>query len=135
VKRFSVLICLLILAFAWPLISQSAEQQDSAPQQETQHQTRKANSPGKNVGEGGKDIGEGVGKGTADLAKGTASGVGDLATGHPVNGSVAVGKGAGKFAKNAGVGTGKGAFKIGKGVGGGLKKLGKKSRKNSEKAN
>jgi hypothetical protein len=126
------LMCPLVFALLFALtgFSQSNGGSDSSTDaRNTASRRNDKNTPGKEIGRGGEDIGKGVAKGSADLGKGVAGGVGDLATGHGVGAATSVGKGTAGFGKNVGVGTGKGAGKIGKGVGGEFKKLGKKSKK------
>jgi hypothetical protein len=119
----------LILAFAFPGWGQSNANQDSTHVQKTVQEKEKTKGPGKQMGQGGEDIGKGVAKGTASLGKGVAGGVGNLAKGNVGGAGASVGKGVGGFGKNVGVGTGKGLGKLGKGTAGELKKLGKKSKK------
>ena len=104
-------------------LSQSAASPAPASTHKTDSHVAKRTGPGKQMGNGGKDIGVGVAKGTGDLAKGTAGSVGNLARGNFAGAGASLGKGAGGMGKNVGVGTVKGSAKIGKGVGRELKKL------------
>ena len=122
----------LTLAFAFPGWAQSNANQDSTDARKTVQKKEKSKGPGKEMGQGGEDIGKGVAKGTADLGKGVAGGVGNLAKGNIGGAGASVGKGAGELGKDVGVGTGKGLGKIGKGTAGEFKKLGKKSKKRQE---
>ena len=122
----------LTLAIAFPGWSQSNANQDSTDTQKTVQKQEKRKGPGKEMGQGGEDIGKGIAKGTGDLGKGVAGGVGNLAKGNVGGAGASVGKGVGEFGKNVGVGTGKGLGKIGKGSVGEFKKLGKKSKKKQE---
>jgi hypothetical protein len=124
----------LIAAFVLPAFSQSSADPDSATFEQTARTEKKTKGPGKEMAQGGGDIGKGAAKGTVDLAKGAAGGVGNLATGHPISAGTSVGKGAAGFGKNVGVGTGKGVAKIGKGMGGEFKKLGRRRSKKAEKS-
>jgi hypothetical protein len=134
VKLAFVMICHLAftLGFAFPGWSQSSANQDSSHAQKTVQEKEKSKGPGKEMGQGGEDIGKGAAKGTADLGKGVAGGVGNLAKGNVGGAGASVGKGVGGFGKNVTVGTAKGVGKIGKGSVGEIKKLGKKSKKKQE---
>jgi hypothetical protein len=104
-------------------LSQSAASPAPGSTHKKDSHVAKRTGPGKQMGNGGKDIGVGVAKGTGSLAKGTAGGVGNLARGNFGGAGASLGKGAGGMGKNVGVGTVKGTAKIGKGVGRELKKL------------
>lgn len=134
-SRWLILLMALALAFVAPVFSQTGFSQSGADPGADQgpasagkraHKQKKSKGPGKEMGQGGADIGKGAAKGAGDLGKGAAGGAGNLVTGHPVNATVSVGKGVGGAAKNVGVGTGKGVAKIGKGIGGEFKKIGGK---------
>lgn len=122
------MICLaLIIILALPDFGQSNTGQESNPAPQSSASKDKTNSPGKEIGHGGEDIGKGAAKGSVDLGKGALGGAGNLATGHPIDAGASVGKGAIGFGKNVGVGAAKGTYKIGKGIGGLIKKRGRKS--------
>jgi hypothetical protein len=135
VKLTIGLICSLALSLATASLGfgQSSTDQGSAPPKETARKVKKSQGPGKEMGEGGKDIGKGAAKGSTDLAKGVGGGAGKLARGHVSSAGASVGKGGAGFGKNVGVGTAKGTAKVGKGIGGEFKKLGKDSSKKEEK--
>jgi hypothetical protein len=95
--------------------------QDKTQQDKTQQDKQKA-GPGKEVGNGGEDVGKGTAKGAGSLGKGTAGAAGNLATLHPGKAGEDLGKGAAGAGKDVGVGAGKGAGKIGKGSGKGIGK-------------
>ena len=118
-------ICLLAVSLAFGVYgwSQSPSNSSSVDTRKTDSHVAKRTGPGKQMGNGGKDIGVGVAKGTGDLAKGTAGSVGNLARGNFSGAGASLGRGAGGMGKNVGVGTAKGTVKIGKGVGRELKKL------------
>ena len=98
----------LVSTAAW---AQSNDQQAQKP------------GPAHEAANGVGDIGAGAGKGAGHLAAGTGRGAADLVTLHPIDASVAVGKGAGKAGKDVTVGTAKGAGKIGQGFGRAVKKI------------
>lgn len=102
---------------------QGPAQTQSGPQDKTQ---KAGTSPGKDVGDGSKDVGKGAAKGAGSLGKGTVGAAGNLATLHPGHAAADLGKGAGGAAKDVGVGAGKGAAKIGEGSAKGIGKLGGK---------
>lgn len=116
-----------LFVFVLPGACQSNPQQESTTAPQSSARKVQSNTPGKEIGHGGEDIGKGAAKGSVDLGKGVAGGAGNLATGHPIDAGASVGKGAVGFGKNVGVGAGKGTYKIGKGIGGLFKKLRRKS--------
>ena len=127
-SEFILLSCIaFLLVFVSPGSCQSNTQQESTTAPQSSARKVQSNTPGKEIGHGGEDIGKGAAKGSLDLGKGVVGGAGNLATGHPIDAGASVGKGAIGFGKNVGVGAGKGTYKIGKGIGGLFKKLGRKS--------
>ncbi len=89
---FEMICCLaLSLAFAFPGWSQSNANQDSTHAQKTVQKKEKSKGPGKEMDQGGEDIGKGAAKGTADLGKGVAGGVGNLAKGNVGGAGASVG--------------------------------------------
>ena len=114
-----------VMLFGSPAFGRKSATGVNATAQSARKQKR-STRPGREVANGGKDIGRGAGKGAVSMAKGTAGAAGDLVTLHPVDAGVSLGKGAGGLGKDVGVGTAKGSAKIGKGAGKELGKLGRK---------
>src|SRR5579862_7983794 len=89
-------LCLLIgaLAFGVSGWGQSSTSSTVADGAKTHSHKAKSSGAGKQMRNGGKDVGVGVAKGTGDLAKGTAGGVGNLARGNFAGAGSSFGKGA-----------------------------------------
>ncbi|MHB8654935.1 MAG: hypothetical protein ACYDA9_13765 [Terriglobia bacterium] len=131
---FALCCIALILTFALPAFSQSTSDQDSIPtQKESKKKKKKTNKgPGKEMGQGGEDIGKGTAKGAADLGEGAVGTAGNLATGNVIGAGISAGKGVVGAGTHVGIGAAKGTYKIGKGAGGIIKKLAGKSKKKDE---
>jgi hypothetical protein len=127
----------LIFTFALPGISQSTTDQDSTtPQKEGQKKKKKKNKgPGKEMAQGGTDIGKGAAKGAVDLGEGAAGTAGNLATGNVVGAGVSASRGVVGAGTHVGIGAAKGTYKIGKGTGGLIKKVARRSKKKDETEN
>lgn len=131
--NFISLACIaLILTFALPGFSQSATNQDSTTAQKEVHKKKKNKGPGKEMGQGGEDIGKGAVKGAADLGEGAAGTAGNLATGNVIGAGISAGKGVVGGGTHMGIGAAKGTYKIGKGAGGLIRKLVRRSGKKNE---
>lgn len=130
--HFITLCCLaLILTFALPCFSQSTTDQNSTTSQK-EVPKKKNKGPGKEMAQGGTDIGKGAAKGAADLGEGAVGTAGNLATGNVIGAGISTGKGVVGAGAHLGIGAAKGTYKIGKGAGGIIKKLFGRSRKKDE---